>query len=306
MILLWGTMDDDPMAMLHAALMRAGAEHFFLDHGKICTSEIDWQFDGSGDVCTVTVDQTALDVSAVNVAYLRGSNLYNHDDLQGESANARRALRAASFETQLIAWLDSSDAVVINRSGPSAANNSKPFQLAAIAQAGFLVPDTFVSNDPEAVRRFLCKHPDAVYKSISGVRSIVRKVEDRQRGYIDDVRWCPTLFQQFVGGTNYRAHVIADRVFAVRIESDSVDYRYGRTELKAVELPPDVAERCRRLTASLELNFSGIDLMQTPQGRWYCFEVNPSPAYSYFETAGGQPIAAALAEFIIARDAASP
>ncbi len=52
----------------------------------------------------------------------------------------------------------------------------------------------------------------------------------------------------------------------------------------------------------LGLHFSGIDLIRTPHDEWYCLEVNPSPAYSYFEKASGQPISIALARFMMAAD----
>ena len=120
---------------------------------------------------------------------------------------------------------------------------------------------------------------------------------------IDDVRWCPTLFQRVVPGDNYRAHVIGSEVLAVRIESDQLDYRYGKTRMIATTLTPEIAQRCLRLTATLGLHFSGIDLMRTPQGEWFCFEVNPSPGYPYFEMLGGQAIGDALARFMMQANA---
>ena len=299
MILLWGSMRDDPMVMVRAALTQAGADAVFLDHEKIFTSTIDCTFDDRGERCTVTAGDMVLDMAAVTVAYVRGSNFYDYPEMRDVPRDAPLAMQAASFEAQLIAWLDSSGALVINRSGPSASNNSKPYQLAAIRSAGFRVPETFLTNDAEAARAFVSANPDVVYKSISGTRSIVRPLQERQRGFLDDVNWCPTCFQELLAGTNYRAHVVGDRVLAVRIESDQLDYRYGRSTIVEAELPPDVAERCRRLTKLLGLHFSGIDLMRTGEGEWYCFEVNPSPAFSYFEAASGQPIAAALARFML-------
>ena len=64
--------------------------------------------------------------------------------------------------------------------------------------------------------------------------------------------------------------------------------------LSPVELPEDVQAACLQLAADLELAFAGIDLRMTPKREFYCFEVNPSPAYSYYETSTGQPISKAL------------
>jgi len=46
------------------------------------------------------------------------------------------------------------------------------------------------------------------------------------------------------------------------------------------------------------LGFAGIDLRRTPDGELICFEVNPSPAFSYYEAQTGQPIAEALAAYL--------
>jgi hypothetical protein len=303
-ILLWGTMDDAPMAMAHAALAQAGAEFVFLDHRKIFTSDIYYEFDPKrGARCTIASSGATIDMAQVKVAYVRGSNLYDYDEVRELPKESPLAMRAARFEAQLTAWLDSSDALVINRSAPSATNNSKPYQMKVIGQAGFLVPEALISNDVVAVRAFLAEHPDAVYKSISGVRSIVRRVDVRHLRFLDDVQWCPTLFQRVVRGTNYRAHVLNGDVLAVRIGSEELDYRYAASAITVTELPAQVEERCRHLTAMLELHFSGIDLIRTPHDEWYCLEVNPSPGYSYFETGSGQPIGGALAKFMMDADA---
>jgi glutathione synthase/RimK-type ligase-like ATP-grasp enzyme len=298
-ILLWGALDDEPMAMTFEALLRANAEFVFLDHRKIFTSEIEYAFESSGvSRCFVRADELSIDMTEVEVVYERGSDFYDYEELDGKPPDDPLALRAMRFETELRAWLDASDALVINRSGPSATNNSKPLQLAVIREAGFAIPETLITNQPEAAREFLAAG-ECVYKSVSGVRSIAQPAGESQRGILEDVRWCPTLFQRLVEGTNFRAHVIGNDVLAVRIESDRLDYRYGKTSMLATSLPKSVAERCRRLTATLGLHFSGIDLMQATDGTWYCFEVNPSPGYPYFEMLSGQAISAALARFII-------
>jgi len=38
---------------------------------------------------------------------------------------------------------------------------------------------------------------------------------------------CPTQFQLFIPGVDYRVHVVRERVIATGIESDVDDYRYA-------------------------------------------------------------------------------
>ena len=47
-----------------------------------------------------------------------------------------------------------------------------------------------------------------------------------------------------------------------------------------------------------------VDLRLGPDGEHICFELNPVPAYTYFETHPGLPIGRALAELLIAEDRA--
>lgn len=38
-----------------------------------------------------------------------------------------------------------------------------------------------------------------------------------------------------------------------------------------------------RATRELGLNFSGVDLRRSDDGEWFCFEINPSPGFTYFD-----------------------
>jgi hypothetical protein len=196
-------------------------------------------------------------------------------------------------------WLDVADARVANRPAAMYSNNSKPYQLQLIQAQGWSVPPTLVTNDPAALAEFRARHGRIIYKSISGIRSIVSEWTAGDAAQLSRLDRLPTQFQALISGTNVRVHVVAERVFATEICSDALDYRYASREgrdicMRPLDLPPEIEERCIRLTRSLGLVFSGIDLKRDLDGCWYCFEVNPSPGYSYFQDQAGQPIADAL------------
>lgn len=200
----------------------------------------------------------------------------------------------------LTAWTELTRACVLNRPSAAASNRSKPFQLGLIAGLGFAVPDTLVTTDPEDVRAFRAQHGTVVYKSVSGVRSIVAMLRPDDDERLCDVSTCPTQFQRFIAGIDHRVHVVNEAVFACRVDSAAIDYRYAAhfeqcTTLTAVTLPRDVANRCIKLTHGLELQLAGIDLRVSPDGTWWCFEVNTAPGFTWFEQQTGQPIAAAVA-----------
>jgi glutathione synthase/RimK-type ligase-like ATP-grasp enzyme len=142
-----------------------------------------------------------------------------------------------------------------------------------------------------------------IYKSISYQRSIVRMLTSADLDRLDSVRSCPTQFQEHVPGIDVRVHLVGDRLFATEVLTTAVDYRYaGRdgasVHMRDIPLPDDVARSCRSLGDELGLSVAGIDLRRSPDGRWYCFEANPSPAFTSYQAFTRQPIGEAIVELL--------
>ncbi len=308
MILLWGMPGDGPLDAVHASLRRLGADFRFLDQRDAARSSASLGVKGQRLRLVVEGPGRAdhLDFEQVGAAYLR-------------PVETERALPAAlaadplarscaeRVDRALIDWADLSSANVVNRPAAMAANNSKPYQLQLIAEHGFAVPDTLVTTEPDAVRAFASRHGRLIYKSVSGVRSIVNVVATDRLAGLDDVANVPTQFQEYVSGFDVRAHVVGDQVFATEVRSGAKDYRYAslsgsEVALAEFELPPRMAQRCCAMASRMGLAVAGIDLRCTPDGRWICFEVNPSPAFVYYEEATGQPIGAAIAHWLVDAD----
>jgi len=205
----------------------------------------------------------------------------------------------------LSAWAELTSAVVLNRPSAAASNRSKPYQLGQIRAAGFAAPDTLVTTSPDDVYAFWAEHQMIVYKSVSGVRSIVATLGPQDKLRLDDVVTCPTQFQQYIDGIDHRVHVIGDTVLACRIYSTAVDYRYPAasggttTTMNAVILRDDVEQRCRDLVHTLGLGLAGIDLKLDRHGQWWCLEVNTAPGFIWFEAHTGLPITDAVANLLV-------
>jgi glutathione synthase/RimK-type ligase-like ATP-grasp enzyme len=214
-------------------------------------------------------------------------------------------------EDAMQCWAEITPAFVINRPSTMGSNSSKPYQLDLIRSLGFEIPETLITTVPDAALEFWSKHRDVIYKSISGVRSVVSRVGPEHSDRLADVANCPTQFQRYIKGTDYRVHVVGNEVFAAEIISRADDYRYARRsgfdiEIRAKTLPPDVADRCRVLSKSLCMAVAGVDLRLTPDGKWYCFEVNPSPAFTFYADETDQPIGAAIARLLVHPPALRP
>lgn len=304
MILLCGIPSESSQARLARALDDLGAEYRFVNQRRVRSSSIVLEHDGERLDGVLEHDGWRVKLGDVTGVYLRFMDDSRLPELAGESEGspARRASRA--FHDLVGQWADVAPARVINRYAAMSSNFSKPYQAQLIAEHGFAVPETLVTNDPDLVRAFVAEHGRAIYKSISSERSIVQLVGDDDLARLDAIRWCPVQFQAFVDGVDVRVHTIGARVFATRISSDATDYRYATRQtgeaatMQACELEPELAARCLALADGLGLDLAGIDLRMTPEGDAFCFEVNPSPVYSYYEAHTGQPMAAAIARYL--------
>ena len=155
-------------------------------------------------------------------------------------------------------------------------------------------------------KAFLREHKRLVYKSISGVRSIVATLDSGQEDRLAGVATGPVQFQQWIDGRDIRVHVVGAACFATAVDSQADDYRYAAQEgadlaLEPFELPRALAERLVAISRQMGLLVAGIDLRLTAEGVWFCFEINPSPGFTFYEEATGQPIAAAIADLLSER-----
>jgi glutathione synthase/RimK-type ligase-like ATP-grasp enzyme len=304
MILICGGLADQVTELVCARLSDCGYPYRLLDLGHYPADfQINWHWQAAvpeGTIAGPGWELNLADITGVFSRYLGPEGRVPPPHIIPGSAPALYA----EYDTGLMLLLEDLPCAVVNRFKGITSNNSKPFQALLVRQCGLLTPPTLVTNDPEAVRSFYDEcHGDVIYKSLSGIRSIVRRLEPEQLARLPLLRHGPAQFQAFIPGENVRVHTVGEQLFATRVYSDSVDYRYagrdGHTvEMEPAQLPPAVAEACLSLAHRLDLLMTGIDLKLTPNGDYYCFEVNPCPGFLYYEKYSGQPISLAVAELL--------
>jgi glutathione synthase/RimK-type ligase-like ATP-grasp enzyme len=312
MILLAGIADERPLALVAEALEAIGADHRVFDQRRFDAADLTLEIsdaDGGGAIGgTLRLEGESIPLAAITAIYMR---LMEDRFLPGiaELPNASAArVRCGRLHELLHCFADVAPGRVLNRPTDSASNHSKPYQAQAIRTAGFDIPETLITNDVAVAREFIerawSEGGSVIYKSVSGVRSIVQRVDQQDLQRLERIRWCPTQFQRFVAGTDIRVHVVGTSVLAASIVSDATDYRYAAREIGvepdivACELDADLRAKCIALAERLNLPLAGIDLRRTPEGRHVCFEVNPSPAFSFYEQRAGLPIAACVARYL--------
>lgn len=311
MILLAGIPSEPPMAMVRRALTEIGAPHVMWNQRDVTESDLELSVTHGHAVGRLTTRGGSWDLAEFDAIFPRMMDAARLPELESAGPGTDVWTHGHQVHELLAGWIEVAPGRVVNRAAPQGSNGSKPFQSQLIRDAGLRVPETLITNDPAAVVDFLARHRRLVYKSISGVRSIVRTLDRTSMERLERIRWCPVQFQAFCEGVNVRVHTIgATGVFATIIRSGEVDYRYGPgddpPQLTAFDLPDGLARTCLELSARLGLHLAGIDLKMASSGDVWCLEVNPSPAFSYYEARTGQSIAAAIARYLCGQTEAHP
>ena len=305
MILLWGDLDDRPLkSVMNLLKDKDDVDLIVVDQKHLTDVAIELSITDhvSGYIRTGHKTYKLSDISSV---YLRPYSWSSFDN-NGAAGSYDKDIHdhGVKIEQILISWVEITQALVINRFSSMASNSSKPYQASIIKKFGFNTPATIISTTPEEVEKFCELHGDVIYKSISGERSIVSKLSHEKMKNIKDIVWAPTQFQQYVSGKDIRVHVIDNKTICSEIITNADDYRYaGRSgddvEISACDIPDDCKNKCVNLVKEMGLAVGGVDLRLTPDGEWYCFEVNPSPGFSYYQNQTGQDISGEIANLLI-------
>jgi glutathione synthase/RimK-type ligase-like ATP-grasp enzyme len=304
MILLLGILADPVVTHLAARLLARDVDFLLLDPRQYLREfDLTWSMEEGaweGEIC---YGSQRVDLTQVQSAYLRQTRASGRSQVGEQDDEAAARFQAEAYYS-LKTFANSWPALVVNRPAASNSNSSKPYQQRLIARHGFRVPRTLVATEPgEACRFYEECRGRVIYKSVSHKRSIVRRMTPADLQRLGEIRRCPTQFQEYIPGVDLRVHTVGSRVFATEVATDAVDYRYaGRDgaerEMRSVELPSDLAAQCLRVVADLGLVVGGVDLRRTPEGEYYCFEVNPSPAFTFYEDHTGQRIGDAVVDLL--------
>ena len=258
MILLWGALTDTPLRMVHDQLCAQHARVLLLDHRSVLDTELDLSID-AGLHGRIRIAGEEWNLDEVTAAYVRPPDPRSEPAVRQAGEGSLVWQHALALDDALNGWLELTDALVVHRGSAMAANNCKPLQAMQIRSFGFETPDTLIATDADAVQAFWAEHGAVIYKSISGVRSIVARLTEAHMQRMDDLGWCPTQFQQYVPGVDYRVHVVGEEVFACRIECEADDYRYASRQGLPIAIESLHPPSGMRGTLSLACGQHGLD-----------------------------------------------
>ena len=194
-----------------------------------------------------------------------------------------------------------------------AAAASKPVQLATAARCGLPVPDTLITNDPDAVRRFascgatVTKMLGANHIAEEGIRKITftRLLTDDDLADLRGIDVTTHQFQRWAP-KQYDARVIAigDRLFAFAIHAGNttsyIDFRtdYDALTYEEIELPGEVSEGIRQFLGAMGLVYGALDFVVDQEGAYTFLECNAGGHFGCLEARTGAEVAEAIADLL--------
>ncbi len=197
--------------------------------------------------------------------------------------------------------------------------SNKIEQLTIAQSLGMHIPSTIVTLNKDTIESFLAEHDDhGICKAVKhgfvhhGTHTSIATTQRVDKSYIDtfdEFAPVPMIYQPEIPKVHdVRVTVVGERVFATAIHSQvhaetEVDWRVWDLydfDLKheRVDMPKDVVEGCRRITAYYGLKYSAIDLVLSTDAHYYFLEMNPNGQWAWVERLTGYPIRAALLECV--------
>ncbi|GLV99234.1 ATP-grasp ribosomal peptide maturase [Streptomyces lavendulae] len=184
----------------------------------------------------------------------------------------------------------------------------KPHQLALAQRLGLAVPATVITNDPDVARSFIAAHPRVIHKALRATSyqrdgvPVVSWAEQVTADQVDDrVRVVPHLFQVRVDKVcDVRVLIVGRQVFAVRIESELLDWRrdYSALAYSVIALPAPLEAALVAFLDAFGLVSGSFDLAVDRDETYWLLELNPNGQWGWLEERTGLPMAAAFADLL--------
>lgn len=245
----------------------------------------------------VRVDDQIFLIDSDSAVFYRG--FFRPSETSGGSARLKGLLaEIESFLDLAPPW-----SLQMNRPGSGWTNASKLMHGRALLDCGFLVPETFVSNDPAWMESTVQADGNWINKGCSSIRTVAAVVDKSEVGRANSLRRSPSLFQRRVLGDDVRLHMVGDSPIALRIQCDRVDYRYarrmgGNLSAELCTAPDPIIYQCIEYMGRSGLSFAGFDFKIDNSGKWWVLEANAMPGFEFFDDLCDHAISSAICRLL--------
>jgi glutathione synthase/RimK-type ligase-like ATP-grasp enzyme len=312
MILVLSHRADDHAVGVLAALERRGYAAALIDTSRFPMSmDMRQRYSGSAQVYEIVIDGCPIDLTTCRAAWWRRPQAFVLDPRLSPQATSFSYSECHEAVAGLWAALD---IAWVNPPVLDEVAHHKPYQLATAARVGLSIPETLITNDPEAARDFVAHLGvgRTVYKTFLATEECWREtriLQPQELAELDGVRLAPVIFQEYVPAlADIRATVVGDRIFAAAIRAApsgyAIDYRMDidGASFEATSLPAHVEGELHAFMKELGLVYGAIDLRRCDDDRYVLLEVNPAGEWRFVEERTGQPITEAMADLLMNLD----
>jgi ribosomal protein S6--L-glutamate ligase/tetrahydromethanopterin:alpha-L-glutamate ligase len=235
------------------------------------------------------------------------------DSIEECSALLVRTIPAGSleqiiFRMDVLHRLENLHISVVNSASSIERTVDKYYTSFLLADASIPTPRSVVTEDFETALTACRDMGDAVIKPLFGSegKGIVRVCDEETayrvlRGwelnrYIYYIQEYVPHFQEDI-----RAFVIGDKVAAAmrrRASGWKTNYSKG-AEVSSVDLDPEMETLALKAARTIGLDYAGVDLMRSENGRMYVVEINSIPGWRGLRKITGRDIAGGIVDYVL-------
>ncbi len=261
-----------------------------------------------------------VDLDAIDSIWYRRPGPFQVNPVM--SAHARR-FAAAEAEMAISGMLRNVNAFWMNHPSAIGETRYKLVQLNRAERLKLRIPDTIVTNDPDAAYDFAAAHPEGIIvKTIASPNVLpedgdhaepgiimTSEVKDRSRDAFAAVQHTACLFQELIPKKyDIRVTLVGRKLFPVAIDSQSnqnsvIDWRSVGPALshEVTDLPEEIESKLLELAHSFNLKYAAIDMVRSVSGEYVFLEINPNGQWEWIEAQTSLPIADTIAATLISQ-----
>jgi hypothetical protein len=301
--------DEDHTLEVVGRLERAGREVVQIDLADFPTRSgltLCWG-DGRSPSYLVEHAGRTVDLRQANVAWWRRVRPFTVDP--SVTSPSLRTFALSETGQAVGGMLDALPCAWVNPRLADEAAHHKPYQWEVAQQVGLRLPRTLVTNRPDEARVFVEQVGvgrtvfKAFIASIEAWRE-TRLVEAEDVARLEQVRYAPVIFQEYVEGVDLRITAVGDQLFPCEIDARNTSYPMdmrmvvGESVVGQATLPQTVQDQLLALQHRLGLYYGAIDMRRTPDGEYVFLEVNPAGQWLFTERLTGMPVSQAVADLL--------
>lgn len=303
MIIILGYKEEEHAKHVAKHLENIKEEYSFLDTAEYPYNVLfSWNAD-SENIGSITIGDKKINFSDIKSVYWRNFSGIKYEIIKdGDNTDflskmvyrERKSALNSLFYSLKANWINSMNAFELHK--------KKPYLTNLLKKNNIRVPRTLITNDKDSVIEFFsANNEEIILKPVRG-GAYTQKItkDDFTKEKLSKLIVSPVQFQEYIDGTDIRVYVYKDDIYAVEIQTDTIDFRTDiNAKLIPIELPEKVKQDCLKVMKICDLKYSGIDIRLNSKNEYVFIEANPAPMFINVEKETGYPLTQALINLLV-------